>query len=257
MAKYVGLDWASKGWFGVVLADDGSWATELFPSIWSVWKYHSDASRILVDIPIGLPSEEKRICDVQAKEKLKLAHRGASVFYAPVRNAVYEQNLDEAKATNESEADFSIQNQAWSIVQRIREVDEFLDMYPGARDRVQETHPEVCFYALNGRNAPAESKKTAEGRRRRRALLAEEHPDAMAIYEASVDRYTTPGYAPMVSGRDDILDALVAAVTARCSPDERLTLPEAPPTDERGLPMQIVYPSDTEQTRLSTLESHD
>jgi predicted RNase H-like nuclease len=255
MAKYVGLDWASKGWFGVILDDDGSWETDLFPSIWSVWKYHSDASRILVDIPVGLPSDEKRICDVKAKEKL--AHRQGSVFYTPVRKAVYEQNLDEAKETNESEADFSIQNQAWSIVPRIREVDEFLDVYPSARDRVRETHPEVCFYALNGRNALAEGKKTTDGRRRRKALLTEEHQNAMGIYEESVDRYTTPGYAPMVSGRDDILDALVAAVTARRSSDERLTLPEAPPTDERGLPMQIIYPSDTEQTRLSTLESHD
>jgi predicted RNase H-like nuclease len=255
MAKYVGLDWASKGWFGVILNDSGTWETDLFPSLWSVWKYHSDASRILIDIPIGLPSDEKRACDVNAKEKL--AHRQRSVFYTPVRDAVYEQNLDDAKETNEAEADFSIQNQAWSLVSRIREVDEFLDMYPSARDRVQETHPEVCFYALNGRNALTESKRTEEGIRRRKALLADESPVAVSIYEESVDRYTTPSYAPMVSGSDDILDALVAAVTAQRSPDECLTLPEAPPTDERGLPMQIIYPSDTKQTRLSTLESHD
>lgn len=255
MAKYVGLDRASKGWFGVVLRDGGSWETDLFPSIWSVWKYHSDAARILVDIPIGLPSDGRRDCDVRAKELLDQRQR--SVFYTPIRNAVYQQNLDEAKAINETEADFSIQNQAWSTVPRIREVDEFLDMYPSARDRLCETHPEVCFYALNGRNALDGSKKSEEGRRRRKALLADEHPDAMTIYEESVDRYTSPSYAPMVSGSDDILDALVAAVTARRSSDECLTLPEAPPTDDRGLPMRIVYPSDTEQTRLSTLGSHE
>ncbi|MEF8852936.1 MAG: DUF429 domain-containing protein [Haloarculaceae archaeon] len=255
MAKHVGLDWASNGWFGVVLRDSGTWETDLFPSIWSVWKYHSDASRILIDIPIGLPSDEKRVCDVKAKEKLDRRQR--SVFYTPIRRAVYQQNLDEAKETNETEADFSIQNQAWSLVPRIREVDEFLDMYPSARDRLRETHPEVCFYALNGRNALEDGKTTEAGIRRRKALLADEHPDALAIYEESVDRYTTPSYAPMVSGVDDILDALVAAVTAGRSSDECLTLPEAPPTDERDLPMQIVYPSDTEQTRLSTLESHD
>jgi len=76
----------------------------------------------------------------------------------------------------------------------------------------------------------------------------------MTIYEESVDRYTTPDYAPMVSGRDDILDALVAAVTAQHPSEKRATLPEEePPRDERGLPMQMVYPADVAQTRLSSL----
>lgn len=255
MAKYVGLDWASKGWFGVVLDESGNWETDLFPSIWSLWKNHSDASRILVDMPIGLPTDEKRACDVEAKEKLE--DRQRSVFYTPVRKAVYQQNLDEAKQTNEAAANFSIQNQAWSLVSRIREVDEFLDMYPSARDRLQETHPEVCFYALNGRSPLEAGKHTEEGVEHRKALLADEYPVAMSIYEESIERYTTPGYAPMVSGRDDVLDALVAAVTARRSPDECLSLPKSPPTDDRGLPMQIIYPSDTKQTRLTTLGSHN
>jgi predicted RNase H-like nuclease len=253
MTKYVGLDWASKGWFGVMLEDSGNWETDLFPSIWSAWKYHSDASRILIDIPIGLPSDERRACDVDAKEKLE--HRQRSVFYTPTRKAVYRQNLDEAKEVNEAEADFSIQNQAWSLVPRIREVDEFLDMYPSARDRVQETHPEVCFSALNGRNQ-VEPKKTADGISQRKALLADEHNRAMEVVDHSIDRYTTPSYAPMVGGVDDILDAVVAAVTAQRAPERCSTLPDSPRTDERGLPMQIIYPSDTEQTRLSTLNSH-
>lgn len=255
MAKYVGLDWASKGWFGVIIDDEAGWETDLFPSIWSLWKYHSDASRILIDIPIGLPSDEKRACDVEAKEKL--GHRQSSVFYTPIREAVYEQNLEGAKETNEAQANYSIQNQAWGIVPRIREVDEFLDMYPGARDRLQETHPEICFYTLNGQKPIKHSKQTDKGLSQRKALLEEEHSEAMEIFENSVEKYTTPSYAPMVSGRDDIVDALVAAVTAKRAPEKCSTLPEAPPTDERGIPMQIVYPSHTEQTRLSTLDADD
>jgi len=254
MGTYVGLDWASKGWFGVVLADDGNWTTDLFPSIWSVWKEYSDAERILVDIPIGLPADERRACDVQAKQRLDSRQR--SVFYTPTRAAVYEQNLDDAKELNERTAGYSIQNQAWSIVPRIRELDEFLDMYPGARDRVSETHPEVCLYALNGGSAVADSKQTEAGIEKRRELLAEEYADATAIYEQSVGRYTEPDYAPTVSGVDDIVDALAAAVTARRDSDGLSRLPEpTPPADERGLPMQIVYPDDTTQTRLTSLEA--
>jgi predicted RNase H-like nuclease len=254
MAKHVGVGWASNGWFGVVLTGSGGWETDLFPSIWSLWKYHSDASSVFVDIPIGLPSDERRACDVRAREML---HRRRGVFYAPVRGAVYQQNLEEAKAANEAAAEFSVQNHVWRLVPRIREVDEFLDMFPSARDRLIETRPEVCFHALNGRNALEASATTESGLRRRRALLADEHPAAVDIYEQAVDRYLTPTYAPTVGSASAILDALVAAVTARRSSDERLSLPEAPPTDERGLPMRVVYPSDTEQVRLSTLESYE
>ncbi|PSQ58120.1 MAG: hypothetical protein BRD23_07680 [Halobacteriales archaeon SW_9_67_25] len=233
MATHIGVCWASTGWFGVVLRN-GDWTADHFPSVWSLWKYHSDADRILVDVPVGLPMDARRACDVEAKRKLR--PHGRRICYAPVREAVYEGNLDDAKETNEA-AGYSIQNQAWPRVPRVREVDEFIDENPGARDRLRETRPELCFYALNGHNPVADSKRTDEGIRRRLALLADELPDATAIYEACRDRYMTP------------------RVTARRSADDLSELPERadPPRDERGLPMRIVYPSDVNQTRLTTL----
>jgi len=253
MAKYIGLVPASKGWFGIVLGDDDTWEADLFPSVWSLWKYHSDAARVLVGAPVGLPADARRSCDVATKGKLGRHHHRA--FYAPTRAAVYRGNLEAAKETNESAAGYSIRNQVWSLVPRIREVDEFLDENPGARDRIGETHPELCFYALNGRDAVAAPATTAEGVRRRTALLADEHPDATAIHETCRDRYTSPPYASFLRGEGTIVDALAAAVTARRDPDELSRLPERsdPPRDERGLPMQMVYPSDIAQTRLSRL----
>jgi len=250
MGKHVGLTWAGKGWFGVVLHDDGVWETDLFPSIFGLWKYHSDATNVFVDVPVGLPSGGRRRCDRKAKRRLGTDH--GSVFYAPVREAVYEGNIEEAKEINER-AGYSIQNQAWSVVPRIREVDEFLDTYPSARDRLGETHPELCFYALNGRTGLDAGKNTEAGREQRRELLVDEHPEAGRIYEDSVARFTEPAYAPLVGGVADVLDAFVAAVTARRAPDGVATLPEDSPTDERGLPMRITYPSDVEQTRLTSL----
>ena len=255
MGTYIGLDWAGKGWFGVVLYDDTTWETDLFPTIWSVWKRHSDATRILIDIPIGLPSNGPRACDIDAKKTL--GGRGSSVFYTPVRDAVYQQNLAAAKQTNEA-AGYSIQNQAWAIVPRVREVDEFIDMNPGVRDRLAETHPELCFYSLNGYEA-VPPKTSDEGIERRRTLLADEDPRAMAIYEESRESYLQPDYAPLVSGEDDILDAMVAALTARRPEAELSRLPTdtEPPRDARGLPMQMVYPGDVSQTRLTTIaEAH-
>ena len=232
MAKYVGLDWAGRGWLGVILDDADGWETAVFPTVWSCWKYHSDADRILVDVPIWLPGGARRDCDVEARAKL--GRRGGSVFSAPVREAVHEDTLAEAKATNEAAADFSVQNQAWSIVPRIRAVDEFLDMYPSARDRLAETHPELCFYAFNGHTPLPEPKTTAAGVEHRTALLADEHPAAASIVEDTGTRYTSPRYAPSVRGVDDVIDALVAAITARRMPEATLTVPDAPPTGPRA-----------------------
>ena len=41
--------------------------------------------------------------------------------------------------------------------------------------------------------------------------------------------------------KDDILDSLVAAVTAKCGFDSLRTIPDAPEHDETGLPMEMVY----------------
>jgi predicted RNase H-like nuclease len=250
MGLYVGADWAGTGWFAVLRRDD-DWTAGFYPTIWSLWKYHSDADRILVDIPIGLPSVDqgRRRCDEAAKAYLSERHR--SVFYTPVRDAVYEPNLDDAKTINER-AGYSIQNQAWAIVPRIRELDEFLDSYPGARDRLRETHPEVCFRALKG-DPLAHGKRTDAGVTERLDLLTAEHPELASVYETVRETYATPAYAPRVSGRDDVLDAMVAAVTAARGEQELETLPDVPPTDARGLPMEIVYPTAAVQTTLADL----
>jgi predicted RNase H-like nuclease len=41
--------------------------------------------------------------------------------------------------------------------------------------------------------------------------------------------------------RDDLLDALAAAVTAQRGWQQYLTIPAAPPEDTFGLPMEMVY----------------
>jgi predicted RNase H-like nuclease len=100
MSEYVGLDWAGKGWFGVVLKEDGEPQTDLYPSILSVWKNHSKAERILIDIPIGLSEDGQRACDEEAEEMLN-PYRHNSVFSTPIRDAVYAKTLAEAKELNE------------------------------------------------------------------------------------------------------------------------------------------------------------
>lgn len=42
-------------------------------------------------------------------------------------------------------------------------------------------------------------------------------------------------------GRDDVLDALAAAVTAAVDPQNLASIPETPEFDSRGYPMEMVY----------------
>ncbi|MFB6137431.1 MAG: DUF429 domain-containing protein [Halobacteriaceae archaeon] len=252
MDTFVGLDWAGRGWLGVAVRGE-SVDADLYPSLLSVWREHADAARILADVPIGLPSVEhgRRACDVEAKRRLGEAHR--SVFYTPVREAVYQSTLADAKTVTER-AGYSVQNQAWAVVPRIREADEFVDYFPGARDRLRETHPEVCFRALKGAPLDA-SKHTEAGREERRALLAAEHAALGDAVDDLVEAFTTPSWAPTVRGADDVLDACVAAATAARDPDRLTALTEQAPaeTDARGLPMEIVAPADTEQAELADI----
>jgi predicted RNase H-like nuclease len=247
MAEYLGLDWASKGWFGVVLRDDDSPQSDLYPSIQSVWKNHKDAERILIDIPIGLKDAGKRACDVEAKEYLK-PHRQNSVFPTPVRKAVDAKTLEGAKEINEQYG-FSITNQAWSIALRIREVDEFLDQNPEAIGVLRESHPEVCFAALNEDEPMEHGKNSDEGLESRQRVLFEEDESLEAVYDNAVETFIDhPAWARRMSknAKDDVLDALVLAHTARMDDGNLRTLPEEPEHDstkEKPLPIEIVYPS--------------
>src|SRR6056297_1684928 len=112
MSKYVGIDWASKGWFAVCLTDDDETEMGFYPSIFNLWHDLDDVDRIFIDIPIGLSQDGKRACDVEAKQLLNPA-RGNSVFYTPTRDAVEAQTIEDAKSAQEG-LDFSVQNQAWA-----------------------------------------------------------------------------------------------------------------------------------------------
>lgn len=246
MSQYIGVDWASNGWFAVCLSDDGDSEMAFYPTIFNLWNHHRDADRILIDIPIGLRSGGKRACDVEAKQRLG-GRRGNSVFYTPIREAVEAQTITDAKRAQDS-LDFSVQNQAWGIVPRIQEVDEFLMMFSEelVNTEIRETHPELCFTALNGGEPMTHDKQTETGRDERLAVLSGFLVDAHGLYHEAVETFTEPDWAPVVgkSGRDDIIDAMVATLTAReCgSTPPRLPNRSEPAVDEvHNRALEIVY----------------
>jgi predicted RNase H-like nuclease len=125
-----------------------------------------------------------------------------------------------------------LSKQTYNILNKILEVDRCMKQVK--QERVFEVHPELCFWAINGKRAIELSKKKREGFRERFRRLEQILPRE-AIEEA-LARFPRSRV-----GRDDVLDALVAAHTARLYVEGRFQrLPALPPTDRRRLRMEMI-----------------
>jgi predicted RNase H-like nuclease len=236
MGLYVGVDWGSGSWLAVAFDADGYEETHVFDEIGDLWyQYEDTAECILVDIPIGLIEDgtDGRACDNLAREAV--GSRGVSVFTPPVREATRKRRYPAAKRVHERKTGSGLSKQAFALSDSIAAVDDLLRNVPEARMTIRESHPEVCFRALAG-DELSFSKKKAAGYAERMRALAGFDTDAPPVVQTVAD--ATAGADMAV---DDVLDAVVLAYTARPGPGSVRTLPSDPPTDNKGLPMEIVY----------------
>jgi predicted RNase H-like nuclease len=228
--KYLGVDACSSGWFAGIVTD-GALTTERHDEFAGLWESHGDAARIVVDIPIGLPESGRRACDEQATATL--GSRGSSVFYTPCRAVLDAEGYDEANELNRERTGYGLSRQTWNILPKVRAVEEFLTAVDPPDGVVLEGHPELAFYAFDDGTPMAHSKRSAEGRERRLELLEAVLDGAAETYEAALETHYRKDVA-----RDDVLDALVLAATARSE-----TLVSLPPArDHRTQRQVIVYP---------------
>jgi predicted RNase H-like nuclease len=170
--RYLGVDGCKAGWFFVVIGPENEAEFGVFESIDPLFQAYSDAKYILIDIPIGLPSEAKKIrtCDTEARKVLK-PKRHNSVFSPPCREALSVATYLEACRINQEVLDRKISIMAYHISKKIQEVDDLLSRLPDARKIIRETHPEICFWALTGSKPMDHYKKTPEGMKERLGLL--------------------------------------------------------------------------------------
>jgi predicted RNase H-like nuclease len=181
-----------------------------------------------IDIPIGLADREPRTCDVAARRVL--GPRRSSIFPAPVRAVLEAASYAEACVLSRRACGKGISKQLYNIVDKIRTVDALQS--PRLQDRLFEMGPEVSFAELTGRPMPA-NKRTAEGRAAREEALA-----SVDAFGESV-RGMLDAPAPAGAKRDDVLDALIGAWTARrhaAGVHRQL----GGDTDARGLRMEII-----------------
>jgi predicted RNase H-like nuclease/diadenosine tetraphosphate (Ap4A) HIT family hydrolase len=196
-----------------------------------------DARSVLIDIPIGLLSQGPtgRHCDTSAR-KLLGAKRASSVFPTPSRQALDASNYQEALQINRESTGRGLSQQAWAIVPKIRDIDSLLQSHKELRGLLRECHPELCFWSLNNQTAMQFNKKKEEGKSERLAVLEKYFPQCHELYEQASSEFLRKQVA-----HDDIIDAMVCAVTAKLGFGGYLTVPLSPEKDRTGLAMEMVY----------------
>jgi predicted RNase H-like nuclease len=177
----------------------------------------------MIDIPIGLPEKGYRRCDLEARKLV-----GSRVFLGARRDVWSFATHKLANDYYHEAKDPGISIQLWSFREKLHEAN--LIVTPERQQLVLETHPELVFWRLNGRQI-AEPKKTVEGRNQRISLLMRYGFERL---ETWVTKLKGTGIKP-----DDLLDACAGAVAAR-ERGQRIPLTE-PEKDSRGLRMEMWY----------------
>ena len=235
MSGYYGVDGCRGGWLYAQLSDHKV-AFGVITQLADLVERVSPASRLFVDIPIGLREGEEgvRLCDKQARRLLSPL-RASSVFNAPIRPVIDIEDYQQANSESKRLSGKGLSKQSFNITPKIREVDRLMLASDKARQVVREVHPEVCFYGLAGGRPMQHGKKTREGFAQRLGLLRKFQAGVERDVEAALAQYPRK-----VVAADDILDALVCALTARMA-DQWKTVPALPEVDSKGLPMEMVY----------------
>lgn len=226
----LGLDACKKGWC-VVGYIEGALVWGCFDYIEDVVAAFPKVNRMLIDIPIGLSSENFNRT-VDAKARTYLQKRKSSIFSPPCREAVYADNYRKALEINKIITGKGISIQAYNISSKIREIDVWFKTKPKAME-VYEAHPELCFKSLYG-NDLEYSKHDKEGISMRKKILFSQEPKLEDVFEDLMKRFKRSEVKP-----DDILDAMALHLINRTAD---LSFVEDDNTvDETGKKVGIVY----------------
>jgi predicted RNase H-like nuclease len=228
----IGVDGCPAGWIAVIWGN--SLSHRLCPTFRDVLDL--DGKIIAVDMPIGFPEKHGRSFDSEVRKVL--GARRSSVFPVPSRAAVMCGDYREACSTNRanSEPQKSINKQSFNLFPKMREIDELLRAAP-LQHRVFEAHPEVAFWAMNGKLPVRHPKKQKSqpfepGIKLRRKLLA-----AAGFPLAKLAPLT---YLKRDVAVDDLIDACACAwVARRILRGENLRFSGEPKTDQHNLRMEI------------------
>lgn len=230
----IGVDGCKAGWIAVMICDNG-FSAGVYSSIEELYMERSINDIVLIDMPIGLPEKPDDVRpDASARKVLK--GRASCVFNTPCRQAIHADTYAIAKELNNEILNKGLSQQSFAIAPKIRELDLFLLKKPQFKNKLLESHPEVCFTMMNSGKPLVESKHSVEGQKARIELLSRYY-DRTWEFIAKVREI--PKFNKLF---EDCIDALCLAVTGMLGKKNGFrSLPDSPQEDSRGILMQIIY----------------
>ena len=226
-----GVDGCVAGWLAIwVDPNGGQPSSRVFPDASSLFA-SDDWAVTAVDIPIGLPTHGPRECDVAARRLLR--DRRSSVFPAPLRCTLSANTYEEAcELSARASGGKKLSKQAFAILPKIRQIDDFLRRERSRSATVHEVNPEACFTYWNGGQPMQYAKRSGFGFVERFRLVEQAFPGC-------AERFRNEHPANQVSD-DDILDALAALWTAlRLHKSSAIRIGPEGTRDEVGLEMSM------------------
>lgn len=223
-----GVDGCPGGWFAVSNYGDlvlESQFRELLQTI--------DAGRLYIDMPIGLPDDERQL---EKRARQLLVGRGSSIFSVPCRQAVYANSYESACDINAKSVGKRLSKQAWFLCNKIKQIDTELRQHPSLSRRVLESHPELAFHLLSP-SPLKHSKKSSAGISERLRVLSHHESYARQWYRAAKSKYPRKLLA-----LDDIVDAMILMVVGS-SPKQRLVVRDQS-RDGFCIPIRMIVPAE-------------
>ncbi|RMB59459.1 DUF429 domain-containing protein [Dokdonia sinensis] len=233
---YAGIDGCKSGWL-LVYYDGEFYKHTVLKNFEDIAALHIPNCRILVDIPIGLTTENFTRT-IEATMRAELGKRSSTVFNAPARPATRATDKAQAREINIKFTGKSLSEQSLNIMPKIKEVDEFLlsEDFKHYDLTIYESHPELCFKYLAGEVIQSRKSMTAG---------IEERLQILECFETNVRKL----YDDILSSelrknvkRDDIVDAICLCLVNRLAGENGLQiLKDTNHSDEAGLGVGIGY----------------
>ena len=231
---YIGVDGCKGGWIASVY-DRGSFEIKKYFSIEELVEANKNYNELLIDMVIGLQSNKYEVRPDNAARAL-IPGRTSTIFAVPARQAVYADTREQIREANKNALGKDLPAQAIAIIPKMRELDEFLQENPTHKNRLKESHPEVCFSRLNG-SVVMSRKADGEGITERVGIIKQYMPEI-------TEEYIYQEAKRFKCNADDIVDSIVLCITANLTAQGKTdVIPETVQEDVTGLKMQMTIPN--------------
>lgn len=232
--KYIGVDGCKGGWIASIY-DKGSFEIKKYASVEELVESNKNYNELLIDMVIGLQSNKDEVRPDNAARAL-IPGRTSTIFAVPARQAVYAENREAIREANKKALGKDLPAQAIAIIPKMRELDEFLQDNPEHKNRLKESHPEVCFSRLNG-SVVMSRKADGEGITERVGIIKQYMPEI-------TEEYIYQEAKRFKCNADDIVDSIVLCITANLEAQGKTdVIPEYVQEDITGLKMQMTIPT--------------